>query len=99
MASFTMVNDSPESIKYFAYDATSPHYSTEALADTGWAYLMWNWCGTGAEYFNLGTDLSFNFLVMLPNENCTWRVILNTTDMDDSNYRILRSESIEYSTP
>ena len=98
-AAFTLVNDSTAGIQYFAYDATSPHYSTEALADTGWAYLNWNWCGTGAEYFELESGTSIQFYTSLPYESCTWRVMLSLAPMDLTSSRILRSDEITYSAP
>lgn len=98
-ASFTMVNDSTETIQYFAYSATAPHYSTEVLSDTGWVYLLWNWCGTGADYISLEPGSSFDFVTQLPYEDCSWRVLISVANLDYSNSYILRSEAIEYSAP
>ena len=98
-ASFTLVNDSTESIQYFAYDPVSMHYSTEALADTGWAYLAWNWCGTGADYQPLEAGNQVDFFTDLPATSCTWRVVLNIADMDLTTSYMLRSESLLYIAP
>jgi len=94
LATFKLVNDSTSSIQYFAYDITSLHYSTEVLTDTGWVYLFWNWCGTGAEYFELEAGSSVEFQTFLPDSSCTWRVLTSISDMTGSNGYILRSESL-----
>lgn len=99
LASFNLVNDSTASIQYFAYDKISPHYSTEALTDTGWVYLFWNWCGTGAEYFELEAGASVEFTTLLPDTSCTWRVLVSVTDMSLTNGYILRSENLEFTRP
>ncbi len=99
LASFTLVNDSADSLQYFGYDQQSMHYSTEALADTGWTYLFWNWCGTGADYHILEPDNQVDFYTSLPNQSCTWRVVLSISDMDSSNTYLLKSESLLYIAP
>jgi len=98
-ASFTMVNDSTETIQYFAYTPAEPHYSAEVLTDSGWVYLFWNWCGTGAEYFSLESDSSFEFTTNLPYESCTWRVMINVSDQEGTNTYFVRSEGLEYMAP
>lgn len=98
-ASFTMVNDSAETIQYFAYASAQPHYSTEVLTDSGWVYLFWNWCGTGAEYFSLESGSSFEFTTNLPYESCTWRVMINVSGQEGANAHFVRSEGIEYMAP
>jgi len=99
LASFTIVNDSTESIQYFAYDSHSMHYSTETLTDTGWVYLSWNWCGTGASYFTLEPEDKVDFYTSLPNTSCTWRVVLSIADLELSTSYLLWSESLLYIAP
>ena len=99
IASFLLVNDSTASVQYFAYDQTFPHYSTEVQNDTGWTYLFWNWCGTGADYWPLEPGAQVEFTTMLPQESCTWRVRLGVSDTELSTSYTLYSESIEYITP
>lgn len=99
VASFSLINDSTEAIQYFAYSKHSLHYSTEVLTDTGWVYLMWNWCGTGASYYVLEVDSSVQFCTVLPQDNCTWRVLVDITDMEYENHYTLRSEEIDFSVP
>ena len=74
MPSFSLVNDSTETIQYYGYGETYPLYSAEALADTGWTNLMWGWCGTGAEFYSLEPSSSIQFLGMLPSYSCTWQI-------------------------
>lgn len=99
LATFKLVNDSTSSIQYFAYDVSSLHYSTEVLTDTGWVYLFWNWCGTGAEYFELEAGTSIDFKTFLPDTSCTWRLLVSVSDMTGSNGYILYSENLDYSSP
>jgi len=99
LASFSIVNDSTESIQYFAYDLYSMHYSTEMHTDTGWVYLAWNWCGTGASYFPLEPDAQVEFKTGLPLNSCTWRVLLNISEMDLTSSHMIRSESLQYLAP
>ncbi|NQT64507.1 MAG: hypothetical protein HQ556_16210 [Candidatus Marinimicrobia bacterium] len=99
MPSFSLVNDSTETIQYFGYGVSYPLYNAEALADTGWTDLMWGWCGTGAEFYPLEPDSSIQFLGMLPSYSCTWRLVLYITEMDSVSSRILRSENIIYTLP
>ncbi|NQV50590.1 MAG: hypothetical protein HQ507_08835 [Candidatus Marinimicrobia bacterium] len=99
LASFSIVNDSTESIQYFGYDPQSMHYSTEMLTDTGWVYLSWNWCGTGASYYPLEPDSQIEFRTGLPSNSCTWRVLLNISDMELTTSHMLKSESIQYFAP
>ena len=97
-AHFLLYNDSTVTIQYFAYDVEDLHYSTETLTDTGWAYLMWNWCGTGAEYFDLRPQESIHFQTALPQESCTWRVLASITIPEQEYYGRLYSEALEYNT-
>ena len=97
-AEFTLVNDSTELLSYFAYDANHPHYSTEMLSDSGWTWLFWNWCGTGAEYFPLESGGRVDFKTSLPHIDCTWRVLVGATCNPDSGSFMLRSRSIDYAT-
>ena len=99
MASFSMVNDSTHAIQYFAYSEEYPLYSAEALTDTGWTNLMWGWCGTGAEFYPLEPNSTIDFLGMLPTYSCTWRLVLDITDMDSVSSHRLRSENIIYTIP
>jgi hypothetical protein len=99
LASFSIINDSTGSLQYFAYDFQSMHYSTEMQTDTGWVYLAWNWCGTGASYFPLEPQSQVEFHTGLPANSCTWRVLLSIADMDFTTSAILRSESIQYEAP
>ena len=98
-ASFTVVNDSSASIQYFGYSENAPHYSTEVLTDTGWVYLFWNWCGTGAEWQVLERDASFNFDTGLPYEESTWRIVLNVSATENLYANELRSQAISYTGP
>ena len=98
IASFTIVNDSTQSIQYFGYSETNLLYNEEALADTGWTSLMWGWCGTGAAYYVLEPDSSRDFEAFLPLNSCTWRLVLEITDVNMENTRLLRSEPIQFTT-
>lgn len=98
-ANFTLLNDSTVDISYFAYNANHPHYSTQMLSDTGWVWLMWNWCGTGASYLPLESGTSMDFRTGLPHLDCTWRVILGIHCDSGSNDFILGSDPIPYTTP
>lgn len=95
-AMFTLVNDSTEDLEYFAYNAAQPHYSTEMLSDTGWTWLMWNWCGTGASYHTLGSGEEVDFKTGLPHLDCTWRVILSATCDPETSGFIVRSRAIDF---
>ncbi len=99
VASFILLNDSTVDVQYFAYSQTSLHYSTEVLSDTGWVYLFWNWCGTGAEYHVLESGSSTRFETHLPQEDCTWRVLVNIADMEHTMSYTLRSAGIEFTVP
>ena len=94
--SFTLMNDSTETIQYFGYSKIYPLFNAEAHTDTGWTHLMWGWCGTGAEYFNLDPDSSISFMGFSPNYSCTWRLVLDIVEIDSVNFRQIRSENIIY---
>ena len=96
---FSLVNDSTETVWYFAYGREDPFYNAEALSDTGWTNLMCGWCGTGAEFFALEPDSSVDFLTMLPTASCTWRLVLDITDTSYEHTHRIRSESIIYTIP
>ena len=98
-ASFNLVNDSTETIQYFAYSEDSPLYNAEVLADTGWTILWWGWCGTGAEYFDLEPGSEVAFYSMLPPTSTTWRLLLSVADPGEENYQWIRSENIHYTVP
>jgi len=95
-ASFSLVNDSTGSIQYFGYTEVYPLYSAQARSDTGWTNLMWGWCGTGTTNFSLESGSSISFQTMLPNEACTWRLVLDITDMNMDTSRRAYSEDIIY---
>jgi len=94
-ASFTLVNDSTASLQYYAYDIDSPHYSTEVLSDSGWVYLFWNWCGTGADWYPLEAGTSIDFNTTLPSHSCTWRVVLSIVGEPF----VLYSNGIQFTAP
>ncbi len=96
---FSLVNDSTETVQYFGYSESYPLFSAEALSDTGWTNLMWGWCGTGASFYALEPDSSIQFLGMSPSYSCTWRLVLDITEMDSLSSRRLRSENIIYTIP
>ncbi|NQV42911.1 MAG: hypothetical protein HQ506_11210 [Candidatus Marinimicrobia bacterium] len=96
---FSLVNDSTETVQYVGYGETYPLYSAEAFSDTGWTNLMWGWCGTGAEFYALEPNSSVEFLAAQPNSSCTWRLVLDITDIDSVGSRRLRSENIGYTVP
>lgn len=95
-AMFTLTNDSTEDIEYFAYSAMQPHFSTEMLSDSGWTWLFWNWCGTGASYFPLKSGSSMDFKTGLPHLDCTWRVVLSASCDPDEGGFIVSSRPIDY---
>ena len=95
-AEFSLINDSTTTVEYFAYSVDQPHYSTEMLSDTGWVYLFWNWCGTGASNLELPADSSQTFYASLPYESCTWRMMISIWDPGAESGYILYSEPIIY---
>jgi len=99
VASFLLVNDSTETVEFWAYGEEFPHYSTEVLTDTGWIYLMWNWCGTGTSPVEFKPGDKMKFTTSLPNYNCTWRVLLGVSVVDSENYYTVKSNEIIYSIP
>jgi len=96
---FSLVNDSSATIQYFGYSKTYPLFNAEALSDTGWTNLMWGWCGTGVEYFSLNPDSSISFSFFLPYYSCTWRLVLDITELVSVSSRRLYSENIVYTLP
>jgi len=98
-ANFTLRNDSTESITYFAYSENALHYSSEVLSDTGWVYLLWNWCGTGAEYLPLEAKAEVEFGTSLPPYSCTWRVLVTISGDEQEWAQLLYSEPLEYVKP
>jgi|GEM_PF-393393 len=98
-ANFTLYNDSTVTIHYFAYDENNLHYSSEVLSDTGWAYLFWNWCGTGAEYLPLEPQQEISFRTSLPPTSCTWRLLVNISDDSLDWSQLRRSAPIVFVKP
>jgi hypothetical protein len=98
-ANFTLHNDSTGTIHYFAYDENNLHYSSEVLSDTGWAYLFWNFCGTGAEYLPLEPTQEVSFRTSLPPNSCTWRLLVNISDDSQEWGQLRRSAPIEFVKP
>lgn len=96
-ASFLLINDSTEIIEFWGYDEKSPLYSSEVLTDTGWTYLMWNWCGTGASPVKFSPGDRIKFITPLPNIDCTWRVILGVKVAESEEYYTVKSKEIVYS--
>ena len=99
VAAFQLVNDTTETIHYLAYGEGNPHYSTEVLTDSGWTYLMWNWCGTGTSPVDFEPGAKMKFTTALPMYDCTWRVILSVSIVSSDKFYTLKSEKIEYSVP
>ncbi len=99
VAAFLLVNDTTETINYLAYGEENPHYSTEVLTDSGWTYLMWNWCGTGTSPVHFEPGSKMKFTTALPRYDCTWRVILSVSVVSSDKFYTLKSENIEYSDP
>ncbi len=99
LASFTLINDSTESIQYFAYSQALPHYSTEELSDSGWVYLFWNWCGTGADWHLLDPGSMIEFTTPLPDHDCTWRVVLSVVDPGYNTGFSLYSQGLQFTKP
>ena len=97
VATFLIVNDSTETISYWGYDEKNPHYSTEVLTDTGWTYLMYNWCGTGTIPIELEPGTYSKFTTPLPSYGCTWRVMLGVSVLESEKYYTLKSDKIDHS--
>ena len=96
VATFLMGNDTTETISYLAYGEESPHYSTEVLTDSGWTYLMWNWCGTGTTPVDLKPGAKTKFTTALPDYECTWRVVLGISVVGSDKYYTLKSDKIDH---
>jgi len=96
---FSLVNDSSATIHYYRLSETQPVFNAEARTDTGWTSLMWGWRGTGVEYFSLNPDSSISFRVFLPYYSCTWRLVLDITELDSVSSHRLYSENIVYTLP
>ncbi len=96
VAAFLLVNDTTETVVFSAYEGGTPHYSAEVLTDTGWTYLMWNWCATGTSPTELKPGSKKKFTTSLPTYDCTWRVILDISVAESEKYYTLKSDVIEF---
>ena len=97
VAAFLLVNDTTETVQFWAYGEEAPLFSTEVLSDTGWTYLMYNWCGTGSSPIELDPGSKTKFTTSLPHYDCTWRVILGISVANSDKYYNVKSNEIEFS--
>ena len=96
LATFTVVNDSTDTLWYWGYAPESLLYGGECWSDTGWTSLFWGWCGTGTLPYDLPPQSQLAITTLMPDTACTWRLILNFHMNLTMDPLLVRSAPIEY---
>lgn len=95
-ASFTIINGTSDDYIYQGYGKDLPSRHVEMLADTGWAMVEPNWCGTGLELQKISPGQKISFEVKCAQKYDKWRVIIYFSKGDEEKYIKVISDVVDF---
>lgn len=93
-AKLLLKNNTTESLLYWGFSKSSPLKTVEVLSDTGWAVVVWDWCGTGAEQQEVKPNESVIIFAPIVKKNVTTRMAFSYRT--PSNQEFIKLTSSEY---
>lgn len=90
-ASLTLINSTDAPLYYFGFGQANPLKTVEVLTDTGWAAIIWDWCGTGAELQQVKPHSVAEIFAPALRHNVKTRVTFSIAHSPEGEYRNLSS--------